>query len=126
MDYLEQMRVLCEEKGITLVLIKAPTNSWNYYWYDQWEAQVDEYAATHGLPYYNFIEMQEEIGLDWDVDTYDGGVHLNVYGAEKLTKYFGEILVREYALTDRRSDTALSEIWNTKTEIYYRERKGEQ
>ncbi len=126
MDYLEQMRALCEEKGIALVLIKAPTNSWNYYWYDQWEAQVDDYAAKHELPYYNFIEMQEEIGIDWDADTYDGGVHLNVYGAEKLTKFFGAILAQEYALEDRRSDAELSKIWNTKIEIYYRERNGEQ
>ena len=28
MDYLEKMRLLCEEKGSELILIKAPTNSW--------------------------------------------------------------------------------------------------
>ena len=31
MDYLEKMRILCEENGAELVLIKAPTNSWAYW-----------------------------------------------------------------------------------------------
>ena len=29
-EYLEKMRLLCEEKGVELILIKAPTNNWKY------------------------------------------------------------------------------------------------
>ena len=41
-DYMDRMRKLCEENGITLILVKAPI----LYpvWYDEYEAQVDEYA----------------------------------------------------------------------------------
>lgn len=124
MDYLERMRALCEEKGIELVLVKAPTNDWKYHWYDEWDRQIVEYADAHGLHYYNFIELTEEIGLDWSTDTYDRGVHLNVYGAEKLTSYFGEILCRELGLESRRQDAALEAVWQGKLAAYYKEKES--
>ena len=125
MDYLERMRLLCEEKGVELILVKAPTNDWKYHWYDEWDAQITQYAQTHELRYYNFIPLAEEIGLDWSTDTYDVGVHLNVYGAEKLTSYFGRILSEELGLADRRGDAALSAVWEEKLTAYYAER-GEE
>ncbi|MBQ8431913.1 MAG: SGNH/GDSL hydrolase family protein [Clostridia bacterium] len=125
MNYLEAMRQLCEEKGISLILIKAPANDWKYYWYDEWDAQITAYAETHGLPYYNFIPLCEEIGIDWSTDTYDAGVHLNVYGAEKLTSYFGAILAEEFGLEDGRNDPALTAVWSKKLTAYYQERNQE-
>ena len=122
MAYLEKMRTLCAEKGIELVLIKAPTNDWKYHWYDEWDDQIRTYAAENGVRYYNFIDAVDAIGIDWSTDTYDKGVHLNVYGAEKLTAYFGEILRRELALADRRGDEALAAVWQTKLDLYYEER----
>ena len=123
MEYLEKMRVLCAERGVELVLIKAPTNSWRYYWYDEWDAQVSAYADRCGLDYYNFIPLCEEIGIDWSTDTYDAGAHLNVYGAEKLTSYFGEILSSQYGVADRRGDGNLSVIWAEKVLAYKTEKQ---
>ena len=122
MEYLDAMRRLCQEKDVALVLIKAPTNDWKYYWYEEWDRQIADYAAVNGLSYYNFIPLCDEIGIDWSTDTYDAGVHLNVYGAEKLTSYFGAILKSEFSLEDHRADPALSEIWTSKVDIYYKER----
>ncbi len=125
MDYLDRMRALCEEKGVELILIKAPTNNYKYYWYPEWEDQVIAYAEERGLQYYNFIPLCEEIGIDWSRDTYDGGAHLNVYGAEKLTSYFGAILVDTLGLESRKGDEALSAVWQGKLDAYYAERNGE-
>ena len=122
MEYLEKMRALCEEKGVTFVLIKAPTNDWKYHWYDEWDAQIQDYAQQHRLHYYNFIPLCEEIGIDWSTDTYDVGAHLNVYGAEKLTSYFGAILATELGLESRKSDAELSAIWAEKLTAYLEER----
>ena len=124
-EYLEKMRALCEEKGVEFILIKAPTNNWKYYWYNEWEEQIVSWANEKGVDYYNFIPLDEEIGLDWSTDTYDGGVHLNVYGAEKLTSYFGNILVERYGLSDRRGDAELDAVWAQKLAIYQKERNGE-
>ena len=122
MEYLDKMRVLCAENGIELILIKAPTNDWKYHWYDEWDEQIVNYAATHGLAYYNFISLAEEIGIDWQSDTYDVGVHLNVFGAEKLTAYFGAILASDHGLTSRKDDAPLSAVWGDKLNAYYAER----
>ena len=124
MAYLDKMRALCEEKGITLILIKAPTNDWKYHWYDEWDEQIVRYAAENGVDYYNFIPLDDQIGIDWQTDTYDGGVHLNVYGAEKLTAYFGAILRDTYGLEDRSGDAELNALWQEKLDDYYAERNA--
>ena len=124
MEYLDRMRALCEEKGIRLVLMKAPTNDWKYHWYDEWDAQIVSYAEAHGLHYYNFIRTAEEIGIDWSTDTYDMGIHLNVFGAEKLTHCLGAILREQHGLESRKADPAVSEIWQKKTDAYYAERNA--
>lgn len=119
MAYLDRMVALCEEKGIELILIKAPTNAVAYHWYDEWDQQIVDYAVKNGLAYYNFIPKADEIGLDMSTDTYDAGVHLNVYGAEKLTRYFGKLLAETHDAPDRRGDAALSEVWNSRVAAYY-------
>lgn len=120
-DYLDRIRELCEEKGIQLILIKAP--SLYPHWYDQWETQMEEYAEEYGLLYFNFLECTEDIGLDFRKDTYDGGLHLNLSGAEKLSSYFGRILMAETAVTDRRGEAALEKVWEEKLSAYEQEKE---
>lgn len=120
-SYLDKMVQLCEDKGIQLILIKAP--SLYPYWYDEWEVQMEEYARGHNLLYVNFLECTEEIGLDFQTDTYDGGLHLNLSGAEKLSSYFGQILREQTAVRDRRSDADLNTIWEQKLADYEQEKQ---
>ena len=124
MEYLEKMRVLCEQNGSELVLIKSPTNSWAYWWYDEWDEQVREYAEQKGLAYYNFIEQTEQIGIDYATDTYDAGVHLNVYGAEKMTDYFGKILAERHGLSAPSHSAEQVSAWEQRAKRYYDERNG--
>lgn len=118
MEYLDRMVALCREYGIELILIKAPTNAIQYHWYDEWDEQIKAYAEKNKLSYYNFIPLADEIGIDLSTDTYDAGVHLNVYGAEKLTRYFGKILSENHGAPDRRSDTAMSAVWDARLAAY--------
>ena len=116
MGYMQKMADLCEEKGIELVLIKAPTEF--PHWYDEWDAQEVEFAEENGLDYINYIPLQDEIGLDMSVDTYDAGLHLNTSGAEKMADYFGAWLVETYDLTDYRQDEEVAAIWQEKVDFY--------
>jgi len=115
--YLDKMVELCEKHGTQLVLIKAPALS--PVWWEQWDTQVEKYAEEKGLLYINMLDYQEEIGIDWSTDTYDTGLHLNVYGAEKAADWFGNILREKCGLTDRREDAALSDSWAEKCETYH-------
>ena len=107
-EYLEKMRLLCEENGTELILIKAP--SVYPYWYDEYDAQIEEYAAKHGLSFYNFLDNVEEIGIDYQVDTYDAGLHMNLSGATKLSKFFAKILSEKHNVPDHRGDATFDEL----------------
>lgn len=115
-DYLEKITALCEKNGVELVLVKAP--SLYPYWYDEWNQQITDYACEHNLKYYNFLDVIEEIGLDYQTDTYDGGLHLNLSGAEKLSEYFGNILISECNLDSRRGEEELEALWEEKLKAY--------
>lgn len=121
--YLDKIVDLCQESGIRLVLVKAP--SLYPYWYPQWEEQVEDYAAEHELPYINFLELTEETGLDFSRDTYDAGLHLNLSGAEKISRYFGEYLQEELGLADRRGESGLAERWQEKIAAYEQDRDAQ-
>lgn len=117
--YLDMMTELCKNEGVELVLIKAP--SVYPYWYPQWDEQIAKYAQENDLDYYNFLNVTDDIGIDYNTDTYDAGLHLNLSGAEKLSKYFGEILSSKYGLENRLSDAELSAIWDEKIKAYNEE-----
>jgi hypothetical protein len=123
MEYLDKMRELCEENGSELILVKAPTNSWAYWWYDEWEEQIKEYANEKKVAYYNFIPLADEIGIDWQTDTYDEGLHLNVYGAEKFTKHLGALLSEKHGIASHKDEAEAASRWNNYLNEYENKKK---
>ena len=115
-EYLDKIRDCCKEHGITLILIKSA--SCYPYWYPEWDQQIRDYAEKNDLTYVNFLEHQEETGIDYTTDTYDAGLHLNLSGAEKSSAYFGKILQQQTGITDHRGDAELSKKWDEKIEFY--------
>lgn len=114
--YLDRMADLCEKNGIQLVLVKAPSLS--PAWYNGYEEQIERYADAHGLLYINYLELAEELGIDYATDTYDGGLHMNLYGAEKLSAHLGDVLQKQCGIPDRRGEEALAEVWGQKEQFY--------
>lgn len=115
-EYLDRITKLCKEKGVELILVKAP--SLYPYWYEQYDEQMAEYARENSLAYYNFTACIEDIGLDFQVDTYDAGLHLNHTGAEKLSRYFGQILAEKHGIPDRRNDPDVAAVYDEKLKRY--------
>ena len=118
MYYLERIVELTNEHGIELVLVKAP----NLYphWFDAWDEQIVQFAEQNDLIYINFLRYNDEIGLNWDYHTFNAGGHLNVFGAELLAHFFGQFLVNELNLPDRRSDPDIAAHWDTLSNQYHR------
>lgn len=121
--YLERIADLCQENGMELVLMKAP--SMYPEWVEPYEEQIREFADARGILYLNTLFYMEEIGLDLSLDTYDEGLHLNVYGAEKLSVWLGEKLKEQYGFTDFRGQSKLAEAYERRLEEY-RQEKEEQ
>ncbi len=114
--YLDKITALCKEKGVELILMKAPCLY--PYWYEEYDAQMVAYAQEHGLTYYNFTACMDEIGLDFQQDTYDGGLHLNLQGAKKLGAYLAEILATQHGIPDHRQDPDIREEYDEKLQRY--------
>lgn len=85
--YLNKIIDLCEEQGVELMLVKTPSNATKeqkmYY------NAVEELAREQGIAFVDYNLCYDEIGLDLSRDFYDKS-HLNIWGAEKFTKYFSE------------------------------------
>lgn len=122
-EYLDKMRELCEKNGTQFVLFKAP--SIYPVWYDEWDQQIKDYAKEHDLLYINALEAAEEIGIDWNTDTYDGGLHMNLSGAEKVSDYLGRVLKEQSGadLPDRRQDPEIQNKWQEKIKYYYADKE---
>lgn len=115
-EYLDKIYRLCLDAGAELILIKAP--SVYPYWYDEYDAQIEDYASEHGLSFYNFLDHVEEIGIDYSVDTYDQGLHMNLTGAMKLSRFFAGILAENHGIPDRRQEAAVADEYNEKLLLY--------
>lgn len=115
-EYLDRMRKLCEKEGIQFILMKAP--SLYPAWHEEWEQQIADYASANDLLYMNCLNDIQNIGLDFQEDTYDGGLHLNLYGAEKLSVYLGKILKEACGLLDRREEKDTAALWDEKISFY--------
>jgi len=115
--YLERMVQLTNEHDIELVLIKAP-NLFPY-WFSEWDEQIVAFAEKHDLLYINFLNYQDEIGLDWYIHSFNAGLHLNVFGAELMSRYFGRILQEKFDLPDRRSEPDVAAMWDAMAEQYH-------
>ena len=58
------------------------------------------------------------MGIDMKQDTYDSGVHLNIFGAEKVSVFFGKYLMENYNLTDYRTVPAVAKEYEKDIEFY--------
>ena len=106
--YFERIIQVCKEKNIQVLFLTLPRLQWNY----SRHLAVQQLAEKHGLYYidYSSSEHFSKITLDLSKDFYDDN-HLNVYGAQKATKYLSAFLAETYDLPDRRNDASYSQ-WN--------------
>ncbi len=115
-DYLNRMRDLCKSKGIVLVLVKAPSLS--PVWFDEYEHQIQKYAKENNLDYINYLKLVKKLKIDYETDTYDGGLHMNLSGAKKLSAHLGGYLVKKYHLADHRGEVLYRDAWKEKVDFY--------
>lgn len=119
-SYMDKMLAMCREKGISVILYSAPSpNNYNYAKHNT----LTDYAEQNGAEYLDFNLMTEELGIDWEKDSLDNGDHLNVLGAEKLSRYFGSYLEEHYDLEDHRKDPEYSS-WNEDVQKYQNAEKN--
>lgn len=112
--YLEKIQELCRRENCGLLLLGVPSpKNWN----TEKHNGTAQCAEELGIPFLDLNCMTKEIGIDWQKDSYDGGDHLNLSGAEKVTDYLGKYLRDNYHFRENYSDETLRR-WNAGMKKY--------
>ncbi len=113
-EYLRKCIELCQKEGINIILVNSPMpttpdeaqKKYNY---------VQQIADEYGVPFLNGVCFDEEMGLDWTVDSMGSDGHLNYHGATKYTKWLCDYMKSNYNLPDRRGDERF-EVWSRESD----------
>jgi hypothetical protein len=105
MRFLNKTVKLCKENNIKLIFVEIPSDG-TVTKGDMKE--IKAYASDNGIPFYNMNDYNDQTGFSWQTDSCDGGYHLNVSGASKMTEWLGNKLT-SYKLTDHRGDSDYSQ-----------------
>ena len=120
--YMDMIYDVCKKHNIKLMLLKVPgAKEWN----QGKKAAVEQYAKERHLPYLDLnTDMQNSI--DWRKDTNDSGVHLNIFGAEKVTAELSQYFHRHYHLKKTKDREIIKtfdrayRLFNEKRKLYKR------
>ena len=100
-EYVRRMKELCEENGCTLILTKIPSIVSPAYYSSAWTKDRSDlarsFADSLGIAYID-LTYDTDLGLDLTKDTQDGGRHLNWFGAEKTSDFFGKYFSENFGL----------------------------
>lgn len=93
LDYMEQIKKLCDEKEIKLIVTKLPSDMWN----NTYARYVGDWAEENDADYLDLTQrkLQREMGFDRETSYFDNN-HLNYIGAETVSKYLGSYLTQNY------------------------------
>ncbi len=106
----------CKKENLPLLFIKTPLSG-NRELYEQIN-YIGKIAEEQDVPFVDFNHLLDEIGFDFGTDLADSG-HLNVHGAEKVSRYLADYLREHYDLPDHRGDPAY-ESWERSSRHYSR------
>lgn len=112
--YMQRIIQLCSQNGAQILIVSIPSTS---YWNMARHNRVQQYADSLGLRFIDLNLCLEEIGIDWNNDTRDKGMHLNAYGAQKVSVYMGSYLKEYFDLPDHRGEDAYAS-WDTRYQQY--------
>ena len=108
--WLREIIALCQERGIELWLIKAPSNL-----LEEEKLRLNtigDTAAEYGVMFHDFNEDYAAVGLT--PDRFYDAHHLDAWGAAAFTDYFAEYLTERYDLPRHPDDPQ----WKLDTAVY--------
>ncbi len=116
--YLEKLRDLCHEHGAELAFMKVPVCAntrargyWSANKHELTQAMADRLGVK-------FLDMcYEDLGMDWQYDAFDGGIHVNHRGARKITARLLDWMLQEFALASE-PNAKVDAQWDHQSDIW--------
>lgn len=87
--YLNKIKDLCDNFHIKLILVSTPSIM---QWCKKEHDLGQKWTKQAQVSFYDFNLMQQELNIDWALDSRDGGDHLNLNGEAKVRKFLAPIL----------------------------------
>ena len=90
-----ELKQLCQKNNCNIVFVKMPMqidalshgSSWTK---SRYESTL-EFLSKQEIPFID-LNYDVDIGIDWNSDTCDSGIHMNLVGAEKVTAFLAQYL----------------------------------
>lgn len=111
MEYFLQLKELCDENGIELLLVKSPTM---HYWNSAHNEIMKDIAQTYDIPFLDYNLLLEPNSNYFHENR---RLRLNAYGMQVFSDSLSDYLVENYALTPTQNQEAIA-CWNAGVEIY--------
>ena len=112
-EYFYKFVELCKKNDIEVVFVGIPdVRAWNY-------ASSKEMAKLAKETNTVFLDLNDEVKcpLDWLTDTEDGGYHMNIKGAQKITHAISKFFNENYKF-NREQTLEERNYWNKNLIIY--------
>lgn len=112
----------CKEKSYkNIVFTRMPRRIENDYEYDMFceGNYLTSIVRSYGYDVLDFSKLTDKINIDFEAD-YTDHAHMNSDGQRKFTKYFGEVLQKQYDIVPSSLSAKSTERWQ-KSAAYYRE-----
>lgn len=111
---IEKIINFAKSHDIKVVIYSAPSPSnWTYTKHNA----VSKIALNNSIDYIDLNLLLNEVGIDWNTDTYDAGDHLNYSGALKVSNYLAEYLSNNTELVNKKDDPNF-EVWKNNYKEY--------
>ncbi|HEX2946905.1 MAG TPA: hypothetical protein VHT96_13205 [Clostridia bacterium] len=98
-DYFRRIVKLCRERGIRLIVTMAPFNDvyQEKVHYAAFNEKLSELTKSEGVELVDFNMLYKEVGIEYAdfEDAFHHAQHMNKWGAEKVSKYMAEYLMRK-------------------------------
>ena len=99
--YIKILKKYAESKGAKFVIVSVPScKNWNYRKHNG----TKEFAEKEDIEFLDLNELKDEVKIDWERETGDGGDHVNYKGATKVTDYLGKWLNKKNILENHKND----------------------
>lgn len=121
LEWFLKIKELCETNNIQLLAVKVPSiympQIYSSAWTEEKYHAVRTLCEEYDISYYD-LQYDADVNIDWNYDSSDGGQHLNINGAQKVSLNLGEYLKDYYELSDKRSEQ-----WDKDLQSYQKTRK---
>ena len=121
--YVKKIHALCSENGAELILLRTPSKMWT----KEMNAAAKALAKEEGVAFFDMDEERhlQKIQIDETHDFADDFSHLNVYGAEKVSRYLAGYMQQMGLFTDRRgTKDPIETAWNQVYREYLAYKEG--